>query len=291
MLRTLSLALAATLVAMTLNLTHADTNGDDDPHSHVTETGTDADLPKLAIATFGLAAGFPGYQLYSVRASIQREALGLAVRGSYTSIGPYISLAGRYYLPIPIPVPTYLSVEGGLFAGRAVYGATAGGHIPLGRNVSLDIEGGASRVTLLGEPQILPNISVGISYRVPFDTGDTAGTGDRDPLTAAGERATPAPGCVEPQEPDRGMLAGAFRDEVRKFLAEAKVVYAGTYKDLEYRYTLTRRTVENSRGRVRASYEGSVTEILTGKRVHASGDVNATFRWTGCSWRLVDADY
>lgn len=220
---------------------------------------------------------------------MQVEAFGLVLRGSYTPLGPYLGLAVRYYLPIPIPVPTFLSLEGGVFNQRPVIALTAGGHVPLGHNVRLDLEGGVSRVELLGEARLMPSVTIGLSYTFIFNlepmARDVAPEGERD----AG--SPPGPHCPEPREPDRAALSEAFQRAVRNFLAEARVVYAGTYRDLEYSYQIVNLEVSGTTGHVLAEYEGSVREIISGNRVSASGTVSATFSWDGCRWHLVEANY
>jgi hypothetical protein len=251
------------------------------------ERGTHEDLPRFALGSVGIAGGFPGYQLYGLRAGVQVDAVGLALRGSYTSLGPYLGLAARYYLPIPIPAPTFVSLEGGVFNQKPVVALTAGAHVPLARNVRLDLEGGVSRLEVLGEARLLPAISLGLSYTFAFEPA--AREMEREVTREAGP--APGPRCPEPLEPDRAALRAAFSREVRNFLAEAQVVYAGTYRDLAYSYRVSRLEVEGARGVVEAEYEGSVREILGGNRVETSGTVTAEFRWDGCRWSLMSASY
>ena len=251
------------------------------------ERGTHEDLPRLALGSVGLASGFPGYQLYGLRAGVQVDAFGLALRGSYTSLGPYLGLAARYYLPVPIPAPTFVSLEGGVFNQKPVVALTAGAHVPLARHVRLDLEGGVSRVEVLGEAQLLPSVTIGLSYTFAFEPAA------REAQVREGREAgvVLGPHCPEVLEPDRAALRAAFSREVRAFLAEAQVVYAGTYRDLTYSYRVSRLEIDGVRGIVEAEYEGSVREVFGGNRVAASGTVTAEFRWDGCRWTLTSASY
>jgi len=72
---------------------------------------------------------------------------------------------------------------------------------------------------------------------------------------------------------------------VRDFLADARAIYGSVYKDLSYNYRVTGMDLDGVVGEVRISYRGSVTEILTGKRLSASGEASAVYQWTGCAWQ------
>lgn len=175
----------------------------------------------------------------------------------------------------------------GLFSRNPVLFATLGAHVPLTRNVRLSLEGGVSRVVVLDQAQLLPYASVALGYTFAF-APRALGPG---PAAAGADRGgAGAVGC-RPGPPDEGAVAGAFAREVRLFLAEARVVYAVVYRDLNYSYEITSTSISGSFGRVTATYEGSVAEVLTGNRVSASGTIVAEFRWDGCSWRLQDYRY
>lgn len=245
------------------------------------------DLPELALGSIEILGGWPGFQLFGLRFSVQVETFGVALSGSLTGMGPYLSLAGRYYLPLPIPVPTYASLGAGLFSRDPVLFATLGAHIPLTRSLRLTLEGGVSRVVVFDQAQFLPYASVALGYTFAFEPQALS----PNPVAAGASGAGAAIPACQPGPPDEGALGGAFARELRLFIAEARVVYAGVYRDLSYHYEITSADVSGQQGRVVAAYEGSVTEVLTGNRLSASGTIVAEFLWDGCGWRLQSYTY
>lgn len=253
------------------------------------EHGSSDDLPNLALGSFGVSGGWPGYQLYALNTSVQYDIFGLAARGSYTAAGPYVSLAGRVYLPIPIPVPTYASLGGGFFASDPVLFASLGGHVPLSDNLRLDIEAGATRTVVFDRAQLLPYASVGISYVFTFDPAEHSSSRNLTPRSSLSEPESTV--CTEPREPDEESLRAAVGRRLRQFVAQARVTYAGVYRNLNYSYSITSLSIRGDRGSARIRYSGSVVEVATGRRHEGSGTASGEFRWDGCSWRNTSIDY
>ncbi len=244
--------------------------------------------PRLTLGSIEFLGGWPGFRLYGLRLGAQVEQFGFALEGSYNEAGIYASLAGRYYLPIPGPVPTFVNAGAGIFVDDPVFFAGVGAHIPLGlSDFRLSIEGGASRVLVFDQPQILPYASLALGYTFIFDSQAL-----KEEKIAERQASTEGSGqgCVA-GEPSASALRSSFVNRLKSRIAKARTTYAGSYRDLSYSYNITDVSISGERGRVEARYQGSATEVISGKRVSASGTINASFSWTGCSWRLEDYSY
>jgi hypothetical protein len=88
---------------------------------------------------------------------------------------------------------------------------------------------------------------------------------------------------------DEASLDLAFDREVSAFMKDAYQTYGDQYSDADYSYD-TSTSVSDDEGRVRASYDATLTTI-EGETVQASGSVEANFRWSDCEWSLVDYSY
>lgn len=230
----------------------------------------------------GLGVGWPGYQLYHAHFGLQRDAFGVVFRGSWTEVGPYLSLAGRYYTPLPLPLPTFVSAGAGVFGGAAVPFATLGAHVPFFEdNARLTLELGASYQTVLGRGQVLPFVTLGLGYVFVVDAAPISA---RERAERERERLQPA-SCT-PRGPDASALRRTFREVVRREVAEAKVTYAGVYRDPHYSYEITGVTVEGNEGAVTADWRAEATQIAGGERISGSGSLDAEFVWNGCAWAL-----
>lgn len=88
---------------------------------------------------------------------------------------------------------------------------------------------------------------------------------------------------------DEASLDTAFDREVSSFMKDAYKTYGDQYSDADYSYDTTT-SVSDDEGRVRASYNATLTTI-EGKTIQESGSVEANFRWSDCEWELVDYSY
>lgn len=251
------------------------------PRSNVNLT---SEVP--ALFSVGISGGFPSYQTVALAVSLQSSFVGLQVKGSWTAAGPYLALQLRGYPPVPVPVPLYLGVGVGVYGSNVSYHAALGAHVPLGRALRFDVEGGVASVPLLDRRSLAPHVALGLSYAVPVDI-DRAADGDNERIgRSIGERSAqgaPAPACLEPVEPDVGALDDAVDAMVDDWIASARATYGSVYTDLNYDYSVNS-TVAGDSATVEVSYSGSVREIATGTRHEASGTATAAFEWTGCAW-------
>lgn len=242
------------------------------------------ELPRLGLGSVELSLGYPGIHLYTMRFSVQYAAFAVALEATTTAAGPYLGLAGRYYTPLPVPVPTYLSLGGGSLAGDLLGSAAIGAHLPFSSDWRLSFETGATYNRVFGQTRITPYASLAIGYVFTFNTDAARNEGRVDTPVAAGAPADTTR-CAQ-VEPDKASLRAAFRNALRRELAKARATYAGTYKDLSYSYSIKNLDVGGSGGTVSASYQATVTEVLSGKVVSVNGTVSATFGWSGCAWTL-----
>jgi hypothetical protein len=247
------------------------------------ETKTLSDSPYLVINEIGFGVGYPTYQLYHLHYAFQSDVFGVVFRGSYTGEGLYLSLAGRYYTPIPVPVPTFVSVGAGIAGTDPTLFATFGVHAPLGltSNFRATLEGG---LAYIGGTGIQPVATLGIGYVFYVDTA---------PITEEEKRKREleklrALSCTEALEPDPALLEDAFDKAVNNYLEQARAQYAGTFGGLEYRYDIKDQTVNGLEATIEASVSGSVTVKATGAKESARGTITANFGWNGCSWSLLD---
>lgn len=241
------------------------------------------------IVSLGVSAGFPSYQTIALNASLQVQYIGFQFKGSWTAAGPYIGGQVRAYPPIPIPVPVYLGVGGGVYGSNASFHAAIGAHVPLGKNLRFDLEGGIANVPVLDERAWAPHLAAGISYAFPVDLSASSAAATEAP-TPETERVA-SPSCEAPREPDRSLLSGAVAGTVAEWLRSAQATFGSIYRDLSYSYTIASTRLEGSTAHVTVQYRGSVTEILTGTRHSATGTASASYSWNGCRWRGGSVEY
>lgn len=243
-----------------------------------------------AIFSVGLSAGFPSYQTIALNASLQVQYVGFQLKGSWTAVGPYLAAQLRAYPPVPIPVPLFIGVGGGVYGDNLSYHAAIGAHVPLGKNVRLDLEGGVANVPLLAERSWAPHLVAGVSYAIPVDLTAMPRSRSEENRSRA-VQVEPTPSCPEPREPDSSLLRDAVEATITDWLRSAQATYGSVYSNLSYSYTIGSTSVSGNSARVTVRYRGSVTEILTGQRHSASGSARATFRWTGCGWADSGVEY
>jgi hypothetical protein len=239
----------------------------------------------LVVNEVGFGVGYPTYQLYHAYYSFQREQFGLAFKGSYTPTdGIFIGLAGRYYTPLPVPVPTFVSLGAGISSEGANVAATFGAHLPFGldSNWRATLEGGIGYV---GGQGIRPVASLGMGYVFYVDAAplSEAEIKRRELLTLGN--------CREDQltTPDPNILEDAFDLAVQNWIDRKRAQYAGVFTNLRYDIDINRTTFveEGNEAVVDAKFSGSIREVGSGDELSASGTVEARFGWTGCSWRIL----
>lgn len=270
---------SATVLAQTDSTTDADTNTE--AAAEVETRTLDGDF--LVLGEVGIGGGFPGYQLYTLNFSFQKATLGVAFRGSWTAAGPYISVAGRYYTPIPIPVPTYVSVGAGSYGANPTFFANFGAHIPLGldSNFRVNIEAGGAYTPILDDWTFLPTVSIGLGYTFFIDAAPIpAEELERRALEAEARNA----GCTEIRDPSSDGLSEAFDNALDRELNQARAAFAGVYSGLSYSITSSDTEIDGDLAVVTKSFSATYREVLTGKTREASGTVRAKFRWYGCGW-------
>ena len=240
-----------------------------------------------AVASFGVQFGFPAYRTAGVSAGLQARFVGVAVHAGGGPGGVAFGLEARAYPPVPVPLPLYLAGGVDLYAGRTAPYVALGAHLPIGGGWRLDVAAGVAWTPLLDEVQIAPLVAVGTSYAVPLElsAADAAPTA---PAAVAGRAGGPA---CDPGPPDPSALDAALAATVRRFVADAVAAYGSVYRDLSYRTSVASRRLEGDRATLTVRYAGSVVEILTGRRVEASGEAEVDFRWDGCRWRRSGLRY
>lgn len=239
----------------------------------------------LTINEVGIGFGYPTYQLYHLSYAFQSDVFGVAFKGSYTGEGLFLSLAGRYYTPLPVPVPTFVSVGAGIAGSNPTLAATFGLHAPLGidSNFRATLEAG---VAYIGSTGIRPVATLGLGYVFYVDTAPLSPEERRQRDLARLRELN----CTEPTEPNPDQLEAAFDKAIEDFLAKARAQYAGTYSDLNYEVTIEEQTIKDFEATITADVSGSVRVIATGKRESARGKIIAYFGWNGCSWSLLKYD-
>jgi hypothetical protein len=239
----------------------------------------------LVVNELGFGVGYPTYQLYHVYYSFQRDQFGVAFKGSYTaSDGIFLGVAGRYYTPIPIPVPTFVSLGAGITGGGATISATFGAHIPFGldSNWRATLEGG---VAYVGGQGIRPVASLGVGYVFYVDAAPLSEEElKRRELLSLGN-------CREDQltTPNPDTIDEAFDIAVQDWIDGNRAQYAGVYTNLSYSKSIDNVTFSEAgdEATINASFSGSIQEVGSGSKLSASGTIEAKFGWTGCSWRLL----
>jgi hypothetical protein len=239
----------------------------------------------LVVNEIGFGVGYPTYQLYHAYYSFQRDQFGVAFKGTYTPTdGIYIGVAGRYYTPIPVPLPTFVSLGAGISGDGANVAATFGAHVPFGldSNFRATLEGG---IAYVGGQGIRPVASLGVGYVFYVDAAplSEAEIKRRELLAlgSCGENELTTP------DKDLTLLRAAFDQAVQNWIDGRRAQYAGVYTSLQYSLDVKSTTFSETGDEavVEASFSGSIREVASGNELSASGDITANFGWTGCSWR------
>ena len=255
------------------------------PQDTVSGTGSDS-TPVLLAA--GVSSGFPGFNRFSVQASVQYRFVGLAVKAAPTPAGLYFGGTIRGYLPFGGFVPMYAGLGGGVYGDSTELHLVLGGHIPVSEHFRVDLEAGAARASTLGVNSWLPWVSIGVSYSVAVSPGDlAASTQAATEFRAASGRDTPGV-CGLPTE---ASLVSAFERTLGSFIRSAEATYGGSYTDLQYDYSIINVTMGEDSGSVTIRYSGSVRPIVGGGRESAAGTASVSFNWDGCRWRESSLDY
>ncbi len=260
--------------------TPAETPSSDSSEDVITGEGSEF----LILAEVALGGGWPGYQLYNINLGFQKESFGLNFRTSWTEAGPYVSLAGRYFTPIPIPVPTFVSVGGGYFSGSPGGFATFGAQIPFGLDSPFQatIEAGAALSTDFGgNLEFLPTANITIGYTFFLDTTPLT---EEEKLQRELARDRPA-GCVV-GEPDYSTIGSTFSRRLDSEIKKAKVKYAGVYNSPSYSVKWSSKDEKDGKAVWKGTWTGSAKEVLTGNTVSGSGSIVVNFSWNGCSWSM-----
>jgi hypothetical protein len=230
-----------------------------------------------AIASFGVQVGFPAYRTASATAGVQARFAGLAVRVGGGPGGVSVGLQGRAYLPLPIPVPTFVGAGFDLFAGRLAPHLVVGLHVPVAERWRFDVEAGVAWTPLLDDVRMTPYLGVGASYALAVGWVPTAAG------AVSATEGGPTTVCV-PGPPDPDALGGAVAATVGRFVADAQGTYGSVYRDLRYRTSVRPISIDGTRATMGVAYEGAVVEILTGREITATGEAEVDFRWDGCRW-------
>ncbi len=240
-----------------------------------------------ALFAVGISAGFPSYQTIALAVSVQAQFVGAQVKGSWTPAGAYVGGQLRVYPPIPVPIPLFIGVGGGIYGSNASYHFALGAHVPLGKDLRLDLEGGVANVPQLDKRAWVPHLAVGVSYIFPVQlaSSKTSTPVDRSPSAAGGST------CLVPAGPDRDQMPRVIEALVNDWILSARATYGSVYTDLSYRYTITGVQISGNVANVTVNYSGSVREILTGKRQSAAGDARVRLVWTGCGWGGGTVEY
>jgi len=241
----------------------------------------------VGLFSVGVSGGFPSYQTVALAVSVQAQFVGGQLKASWTPAGVYLGGQLRAYPPIPIPLPVYLGVGGGVYGSQFAYHFALGTHVPLGANLRLDLEGGVANVPSLGERAWVPHLAAGISYAFPVELSPG------EPLAASGTVGAPAAGaaCTTTREPDPDGIAGVIRATVNDWILSARATYGSVYTDLSYKYSITSVRRTGTTANVAVAYSGSVREILSGARHSASGTAQVRLVWSGCGWGVTSVEY
>lgn len=246
------------------------------------EDFTDAHIP--AVFAVGLASGFPTYQVGAITASVQMEFIGLQLKGGWTVAGPYFGAQVRGYPPLPVGVPLYVGVGGGVYGSNQQFHVVVGTHVPITENLRLDFEAGVANVPLLTERTWVPHIAAGISYAIAVDTSTM---GDKASNTmGVGTSATV--GSCEASEPDVSLVPTTVNQVVADMIQSARATYGSVYTDLSYHYDIVGVDHQDQHAEVTVSFQGSVRERLSGERHSEAGLAGVALTWTGCGWRAGD---
>jgi hypothetical protein len=240
-----------------------------------------------ALFAVGISAGFPSYQTVALAVSLQAQFVGAQLKGSWTPAGAYVGAQLRAYPPIPVPIPLYIGVGGGIYGSNASYHFALGTHVPLGKDLRFDLEGGVANVPQLDQRAWVPHLAVGISYVFPVELAPSEASARLDRGSAPGGGAA----CTAPDGPDRAQIPAVIEATVNDWILSARATYGSVYTDLRYSYSITRVQLSGNVANVTVNYSGSVREILTGTRQSASGDARVRLVWTGCGWGVGSVEY
>jgi len=240
-----------------------------------------------ALFSAGISVGFPSYQTVALAVSGQAQFVGAQLKGSWTPAGAYVGGQLRVYPPVPIPIPLFVGVGGGVYGSNASYHFAIGTHVPLGKDLRLDLEGGVANVPQLDKRAWVPHLAVGVSYVFPVQLASSATSAPVDRSASSGGAAT----CATPNGPDRGQIPAVIEAIVNDWILSARATYGSVYTDLKYRYAITGVQVNGNEANVTVSYSGSVREILTGTRQSASWEARVGLVWTGCGWGGGSVEY
>ncbi len=248
---------------------------------------------KRAPATLmvGVHGGLPGYRNVGVGAAIKADQFGVALRGGWGTVGASFGAQGRWYPPVPAPMPFYVGLGVDAYAGNATPHAVLGAHVPLARAWRLDLEGGVARASLAGTTVWAPHLSVGVAYAFTFDLGPSEPGDDAAAVSELPSSRGPVGVRCEPGPPDPGALDAAVSAAVQSFVRDGVALYGNAYRDLRYRYAITGRSFEGDDADVDIRYSGSARAVVGGEVVEAAGVAQARFTWSGCTWRLRDVSY
>lgn len=244
--------------------------------------------PVPILVSVGVDLGYPEHRLVAVRGAVQSGWIGLALHAGYgPDAGGYAGATVRGYPPLPgMPVPIWLGGGAGVSAMGFVPHAAMGVHVPLARRLRFDVEAGAAWPVRDEERRLAPQLAVGVSYAFATDVRPVA----VDPAEARARRDRGAAAC-EPGPPDPGLLGAAFDRAVDDILDDLRATYGSLYRSPRYDVDRGSPDLDGDVATFDVDFEGSVVEIATGERISDSGSATATFRWTGCDWRLSDLDY
>lgn len=92
-------------------------------------------------------------------------------------------------------------------------------------------------------------------------------------------------------KPSESALHRFFENRALAFARKLYTLYPNRYSHPSYTFSITHSTIDGESAHASASYRGSVLEVATGKRVHASGTIHAEFIWEACSWHIEDYRY
>jgi len=241
-----------------------------------------------AVFAVGLSAGFPSYQTVALAVSLQAQFVGAQLKGSWTPAGVYLGGQLRAYPPIPVAIPLFVGVGGGVYGQFVSYHFVVGTHVPLGKNLRLDLEGGVANVPQFNERTWAPHLAAGISYAFPVDLSASTAAASNIVGEAAPARQAR---CQAPTDPDPDQIPRVIEGIVDDFILSARATYGSVYTNLSYRYSIGGVSIEGKVANVSVKYSGSVTEILTGVDHSASGTAKVQLVWGGCAWGAGSIEY
>ncbi len=271
------------LIALSLSLTLAQ-----DRTTIEADTAAIDELSRyLILGEVGIGGGWPGYQLYHVHTAFKSNDFGVVFRASWTGSGPHLMLAGRYYPPIGLPVPAFVSAGVGLAGAGPVFSTTVGTNVPLGLGnpFRITLEAGGAYTTASGQGQFLPTIAVGVGYSFFIDQAPIS---DEERALRRAEEEARRAGCFDPAEPDPSKLGNVISRAIERELAEARVSFPGySLRNLSYSYDTD---IDGNIARISGRWDATVVEP-GGRESSGSGSILATLSWNGCEWTLISYSF